>query len=210
MKQFLELNRHKLQFAFTFTATILTTAVIIVFTVSYFKDAFPAPRLLLSVLFVSAILLPVFIISLAYLTWYHRSIVRRQSFSNSPFDQLDKIGFSKSLINEHSKWFFTEEIKVASINGHTFYCDISRDKSHVIAFRTSVTWNNPEGKKFQQVSSKLKAAGLEMDIDQLSKNYDIKKASTKNIYDIKNDLEEFAVLIKQEGFNCKPNGIAFD
>lgn len=206
MKQFLNLNKHKIKFAFLFTSAIFTGFALTVLTISYFKNVFPISSLLLAIFFFSALVLPSFIICLAYLGWYYRLIVRSKAFSKAPFSQLNEIGFSDCFLNENSKWHFTEKIKTSITNGYRLYCDVSKEKSHVIEFNSYVSWSNPNNIKFQEVSKKLKYANIEAGFGTLSKIYDQRKTSAKNIYDIKNDLEEFTELMKQEGFNPNQTG----
>ncbi len=148
--------------------------------------------------------MPIFIIGIAYLAWQYKFIARQKAFSKHPLNQLEIIGFTKSLLNEHSKWSFTEEIKAAKLNGYSFYCDISKKKSYAIEIKSPVKWENHNGEKFHQVSDRLKHAGIDIGIDTLSKNYDTRKLSLKTIYDIKNDLTELAQIMKTEGFSPLP------
>jgi hypothetical protein len=109
MRQFLNLNRHKLKFAFKAASLIFSTLILAVFLIAYFNEGPAEIDAIVFGLFLFGIVLPCFIIFISYLAWDYKQRAKRKAFSKSPFDQLHELGFSDSLLNENSKWSFTEK-----------------------------------------------------------------------------------------------------
>lgn len=200
MDGFLKLNRHKLQFAFTATSITFLTIVIIFLTIGYFKEQFPDMALLATVLLGGGIAFPLFIIAIAYLEWLSKRKVRKRAFLRPPFDQLDKIGFSKSFINAHTKWYFTEETKEGVINGFKIECNITRENSTTIQFKALTKPRPIEKKEFKELQDRFKRNDIAFDWDGLIKMYDIRRPAVQTIQQLKYDLVQFTNTLSQEKF----------
>lgn len=200
MDRFLKLNKHKLRFAFFATSITFLTIVIIILAIGYFNEQFPDIVLLTIVLLGAGIGFPLFIITLAYLEWLSKRRVRKRAFSKPPFDRLDKIGFSKSFINEKTKWFFTEESKEVVINDFKIKCDITRNNSKTIQFKALVNHRQIDKDEFKHLERHFKNQDIIFDFEGLIKMYDIKRPTIVSAQQLESDLIKFTELLKKENF----------
>ena len=200
MDGFLKLNRHKLRFAFIATSLIFLSLALIFLEIGYYNEQLPDIILLTTILLVAGIGFPIFIISIAYLEWLSKRRVRKRAFSKPPFNQLDKIGFSLSLINEKTKWFFTEESKESVINDFKIKCDITRENSKTIQFKALVNYRQIDKDEFKHLEQHFKNHGIIFDFEGLVKMYDMKKPTIHSAQQLKSDLIKFTELLKKENF----------
>jgi len=63
-----------------------------------------------------------------YIVWLLNHKARQKAFSKIPFNEIEKIGFYKSYIDDSSKWSFTDEIKEGKFNGFTLRMDVFKEK----------------------------------------------------------------------------------
>ncbi len=200
MRQFLNLNRHKLTFAFKATSLIFSTLILAVFLFAYFNEGPAEIDALVFGLFLFGIVLPCFIIFISYLAWDYKQRAKRKAFSKSPFDQLHELGFSDLLLNEETKLFFTEEVKAGRINGFNMIADILYDKSHIIEVRASTAWKHLDRYEYNRLSMEFKARDIEFDIGSFVRKYNTKKLHVHTISDLERDLTDFTELLIQNGF----------
>jgi hypothetical protein len=203
MRKFLELNRWKLRFAFTTTSLILLVPLSIIWIVAYINESLPDLQLLVIMLFTAGFALPGFILLLGYLTWLHKSITRKKALSKIPFNQIENLGFYKSLINDQTKWHLTEEIKQGMINGFILRFDIAPDKSHVIQVEAPVEWQQIDKRKYNRLSKKFKRFNIEFRIGSLVKQYNTRRINVRSIAELQKDLEQFTEILEIEGFRPK-------
>ncbi|MFZ4543278.1 MAG: hypothetical protein ACOYOA_04455, partial [Saprospiraceae bacterium] len=110
--KFLYLNRKKIAFSLMVFSIVCTSFVIILFGIVILsKNEFPDISILLITLAFASIGFPIFILAIAFLEWLSKRRLRNKIFQQQPFLEFDKTGFTDSLINEHTKWYFTEETK---------------------------------------------------------------------------------------------------
>jgi hypothetical protein len=205
MTDFLQINRQKLQFALKATSLTFTIIVLVIFTIlGLTKNEYPDLLLFVSVLIGASIVFPIFIIGLAYIEWLSKRRIRNKSFSQRPFDELDKIGFTVSYLNEQTKWYFTEEAKEVSINNYLIQCDIRRESPNTIEFKAFVKHLVIEKEKFKKLEAKFKSEEIYFDFGGLVKKYNIKKSRNLTIEHVKNDLTQFVQTLKREEF--EPDG----
>jgi|GEM_PF-763360 len=200
MEGFLELNRHKLKFAFTATSIIFFTIALILLLIAYSKGQLPDTTMLVAILLTAAVGFPLFVIAVAYLEWLSKRKVRRRGFSVQPFDQLDKIGITKSFLNNKSKWFFTEEIKQGIVNGIWIECDITREDSKTIYF-TALVKPKPIDKAARiQLEQQLKKQNIVLDLEASAILYDLTRPSVSTIQQVESDLIKFTKLLNLVGY----------
>lgn len=205
MTNFLQINRQKLPFALKATSLTFTIIVLVIFTIlGLTKNEYPDLLLFVSVLIGASIVFPIFIIGLAYIEWLSKRRIRNKAFSQRPFDELDKIGFTVSYLNEQTKWYFTEETKEVSINNYLIQCDIRRESPNTIEFKAFVKHVAIEKEKFKKLEAKFKSEEIYFDFGGLVKNYNIKKSRNLTIEQVKNDLTQFVQTLKREEF--EPDG----
>lgn len=206
MRQFLNLNRHKLSFAFKGISLTFSTLILAVFLIAYFNGQQANIDTIVFALFLSGIVLPCFIIFISYLAWYYKQRAMRKAFSKPPFDQLNELGFSDLLLNEKTKWSFTEEVKAGRVNGFNLIADILYDKSHIIEVRAFTAWKHLDRNEYKRLSIEFKAHNIEFDFGSLVKRYNTKLLHVHTIRELKVDFEEFTELLKRNGF--KPQTVS--
>jgi hypothetical protein len=204
MSTFFELNRHKLKPAFLRTSIILLRLVSIVLLIAFLTGNFPDGQLLLSIILVTGVAFPVFILFLGYITWLLNHKARQNAFSKTPFDQIDNIGFYKAFIDDTSKWSFTDEIKEGNINGFILRMDLSKEKGrHFIELDIPVDWKKLDKSEFNHLTKKFKEYNAELRIGSIAKQYDTRQHTIQTASDLKHDLELFTALLQHEGFKAK-------
>lgn len=200
MNTFFKLNLSKIKFASIFIAVVSLSFVSIVLIIAYAKGHLPNRNLVAAILLASTIAAPIFIISLAYLGWTYNQFKRKTVFSKFPFSQLEDLGFYKSLKNEKSKWFFTEEIKEGEINGFMIKCDLSEEKSNAIEFEVLNTFREIDKTDYRRLEKLFAEHNAYFKLDTIAKTCAVKKTKAFTTEDLKKELHEFTVLLKQEGF----------
>jgi len=201
MTNFLQINRHKLLFALKATSLIFAIIVLVIFTIlGIIKNELPNLLLFVSALIGSSIVLPICIIGLAYIEWLSKSRIRNKAFSQNPFNEMDKIGFTVSYINEHSKWYFTEETKEISINNYLIQCDIRRESPNTIEFKAFVKHKEIEKDRYITLAAKFKKEDIYFDFEGMVKKYNIIKSKNLTIQQVKFDLTQFVQTLNREEF----------
>jgi hypothetical protein len=200
MYRFLQLNRHKLKFAFKATSFLFVALVSIAFTLVFINGQVPDLTLLITVFLFAGVVFPLFTLFISYLAWYYKQWAKSKVFSKAPFDQLHELGFSDKLQAEKTKWAFTEEVKGGKINGFDVIADVLYDKRHMIEVRVYPAWKRLDRDEYKSLTRELKAQDIEFDIGCLVKQYNTKRLSMLTIDDLKRDLEELTELLKRNGF----------
>ena len=204
-KRYAHINSQKLPFALKATSLTFTIIVLVIFTIlGLTKNEYPDLLLFLSVLVGASIVFPIFIIGLAYIEWLSKRRVRNKVFRQRPFDELDKIGFTVSYINDKTKWYFTEETKEVSINNYLIQCDIRRESPNTIEFKAFVKHTEIEKERFKSLNEMFKQEEIYFDFGGLVKKYNIKKTMNLTIEEVKTDLTQFVQTLKREKF--EPDG----
>lgn len=204
MNKFLELNRQKLKPVFVRISFIYLGLVSIFLLVAYLTGNLPNGQLLLSIILATGIGFPLFIMLLGYLSWLLNHKPRQNVFSKPPFDQIGNIGFYKAYIGDTSKWTFTDEIKEGKLNGFTLKMDLSKEKGrHFMEFDVPVEWKKLDKSEFNRLTEKFKQYNAEFRIGSLVKQYDTREQALQTASDLKDDLELFTTLLRQEGFKPK-------
>jgi hypothetical protein len=174
--------------------------VSILLAIAYLTESFPETQLLVAIVLTAGIIFPLLIILTAYLAWLHKRSARSRAFSKTPFNQIEKIGFYKSHSNVKTKWFFTEEVKEGKFNDFIFVLDVCKENNHIIELEAPIEWKKLDRSKYNRLSEKFRQHGIEFRIGSLVKRYNTKRPTVHTIYDLKNDLHLFTVLLREEGF----------
>ena len=205
METFIELNRHKLKFAFVSISLVFSGLVLLIFLIAFLATGnLPNGQLLLSIILASGIGFPLFIMILGYLTWRVNHKARQNAFSKTPFNQIESIGFHKSYIDDMSKWSFTEQIREGKLNGFTLRMDMSKEKGYqFIDFEIPVEWKELDKSEFNRLMEEFKQYNAEFRIGSIVKQYDTRQHALKAVSDLKHDLELFTMTLQQKGFEPK-------
>lgn len=201
MRNFTDINRHKILFALKVSSITFTIIVLVVFAIiGLTKNEYPDLLLFIKVLAGASIVFPIFLVGLAYLDWYSKTQVRNKAFKQKPFNELDKIGFTVSYLYEKTKWYFTEETKELSINNYLIQCDVRRETPNTIEFKAYIKYKEIEEERMKTLVAKFKQQEIYFDFDGLVKKYNIKKAMNLTIEQIKSELTQFVQALEREKF----------
>lgn len=204
MDTFLELNKQKLKSAFVHISLVLLGLVSIFLVIAYMTGNLPGGQILLSIILATGIVFPFFIMLLGYLIWTLNHNARQTTFAQTPFNQVDKIGFYKAYKDDTSKWSFTEVIRESNINGFPLRMDLSKENgSRFIEFAIPVEWKKLNKSEFNRLTEKFKEHNAELRIGSIAKQYDTKQQALQTVFDLRRDLELFTTLLRQEGFEAK-------
>ena len=100
MKEFYILNKNKIPKAFKFLSITGLVFVSLILLISLFNNKLPNKILIVQIYITAGILFPIFGLVVAYLDWESRNLLKRKKFNNTPLNQLEKIGFTDSYLNE--------------------------------------------------------------------------------------------------------------
>ena len=110
MKEFLQLNRHKLKVAFKVSSLLFLSLVSIVFIIVAINSGTLDYTLITIVLLTAGIAFPCFTLFISYLAWYYKRWEKNKAFATPPFNELHVLGFTDKLQGEKTKWAFTEMV----------------------------------------------------------------------------------------------------
>lgn len=203
METFFQLNRDKLTTTFGRLSLIFAGVISVVLLIAYLTGNLPNGQLLLSIILLTAIGFPVFIILLGYIGWQVNRKARQKAFSKLPFNDIESIGFSKAYVGDNSKWSFADEIKKGGVNGFTLTMDISKEKRHTLEFDIPTQWKMLDKNEFSRLKEKFKQHNIEFRMSSLVKQYDTTQTEFLTISELKIDLELATTLLLKEGFKPK-------
>lgn len=204
MDTFLELNRKKLKPAFFRISLILLGAVSVFLLIAYVTESLPNGQILILIILAAGVVFPLFIMLLGYLTWLLNHKARQKTFSKNPFNQIENIGFNKSYIGDTSQWSCTEEIKEGNLNGFILRMDLSKENgSRFIEFDIPLEWKKLNKSEYNRLTEKFKEHNAELRNGSIAKQYDTRQQILQTVSDLRQDLELFTALLRQEGFKAK-------
>ena len=201
MNLFLQLNQHKLKFAFVFCSLLGLGAVSLLFILGYMKQwAMPDVSERNYIFFGAGVGLPVFILTVAWLSWEVELRKMRRLLSVSPFSELKSIGFFDGMKNMRSKWNFTEIILVAQIDGFSIVCEADRNKKYSFSMTIYLMPQSKGEPELQALKRKFDARNIDFNNLVARKWYNTRKPQVTSIEEVKQDLEEFVQMLKAEGY----------
>ena len=200
METFLQLNRDKLTPTFRRLSLVLLGFVSVVLLIAYLTGNFPDVQLLLSIILVTAIGFPLFIMFLGYIGWHVNHRARQKAFSKVPFSDIENIGFYKAYLGDTSKWSFTDEIKLGHFNGLTLTMDVSKEKGHTLEFDIPTEWKKLDKNDFSRLTEIFKQHNIEFRMGSLAKVYDTRNPEVRTATELKQDLELATTILLKEGF----------
>ncbi|RZJ98039.1 MAG: hypothetical protein EOO46_25230 [Flavobacterium sp.] len=201
MDSFLQLNRDKLKAIFVRLSLVLLGLVSIVLAIAYLTGNIPNGQLLLSIILTTGVGFPLFMMFLGYVGWLLKRNNRQKAFSKFPFNDIEHIGFHKSYLDEDSKWALTEEIKEGKLNDFTLRMDFSKEKGfHFIEFDIPIEWKKLEKGEYRRLTKKFKQHNAELRLGSVVKQYDTRQQVSQTVSELKQDLQLFTTLLRQEGF----------
>ena len=139
-------------------------------------------------------LFPIFGLVVAYLDWESRNLLKRKKFNNTPLNQLEKIGFTDSYLNEKNKWFFTEKIKKGIIKNYIIEINIKRENSKFIEFSHNIDMHLNNHSTIIRSLDHLESKNILFENGRIVKKIRIKKLNS--ISEIEQQLIDFTKELK--------------
>ncbi len=203
MKNFFKYNSEKLKFAFKICSLIFSIlAVIFLIIISINIGKIPEFKFIIYTMLGATLIIPIFILLIAIVEWNSNNRYRRKSFKNKPLDQIGRIGFNHSfLLNEKTKFYFTQETKGAIINGFKILINATKEEKDTIEFKAlikDIKFFNRED--LINMEAKLRRQNLIFNTDEIIKKYNSKSIELKSINQIESDLIKFTEYLNIENF----------
>lgn len=198
-RSFWELNKYKLASTFLRNALFLV-ALVQIFFLFLGTSVLSYPRLRWNLFLGLGILFPLLIFWVNYWTWHRERSIRNRVFARPPLKSLEQIGFDNCLINENSKWNFTEEVKGGSLGGIKIYSMVKRSNPEEIFFSTNVHLQGSDPKSIPEISKKLEAAGIVFNQAYCIRKYDRIPLEKMTIEELKAELLDFTETLGGIGF----------
>lgn len=204
MKEFFQLNKTKIVFAFKFTSVLFLALVLIAFGIGYLNGQVPELTLFLTVIFGAGIGMPLFILLVGTVrgTWdLHK---RRKAFSTHPFSELLNHGFREQMKNDKNKWQFCEPFLTGQIDNFEIIAEVdTQHEPDIIKFQ-ALTEVEVIGKdEVRRLTRKFSTDDIDLDFQGVSKRISVKKHRMNNVTELSNELSRFIRTINQENFKPK-------
>ncbi|MAN28312.1 MULTISPECIES: hypothetical protein [Mesonia] len=194
MKEFYILNKNKIPKAFKFLSITGLVFVSLILLISLFNNKLPNKILIVQIYITAGILFPIFGLVVAYLDWESRNLLKRKKFNNTPLNQLEKIGFTDSYLNEKNKWFFTEKIKKGIIKNYIIEINIKRENSKFIEFSHNIDMHLNNHSTIIRSLDHLESKNILFENGRIVKKIRIKKLNS--ISEIEQQLIDFTKELK--------------
>jgi len=207
MREFLQINKSKLKFAFIFSSLVFSGLVLIIFAIGFFNQQIPEISLFLTVLLGAGLGMPLFIILIGTLrgTWDIRK--RKRAFSSKPYSELKNFGFVEQLKNKNNRWQFSEHVLIGEICDYKILAEVdTQNAPNVIRFQAITEIENIGNDEIRRLTRKFEPYDIELDFDGVTKKIFIKDKRITTIDQLLNDLKNFIEIIKRENFKPKITG----
>ena len=196
---FWELNKYKLGSAFIRTALFLL-ALVFIFLITIMEGALKDRVFLFNIFLGFGLLSPALIFLVAYWVWYRERNLRNRVFAEPPLKDLEEIGFQNCLINENSKWNFTEEIKSGVLGPMEIYAVVKGSNPEEIFFSTTIELRGNNPQSIPEISKNLEAAAITFNRGYAIRKYDRTQLAKMTIGELKADLLAFIETLRGMGF----------
>ena len=204
MKEFLQLNRSKLVFAFKFTLAFCLTLVLIIFGIGYLKGHLPELTLFLTVILSAGIGFPIFIIVIGTLRGAWDLHKRRKAFGTYPFSELSNYGFTEKLKNDISRWQFSEPILTGKIDNFEIIAEVdTQHEPDIIKFQALTEVEAIGKNEVRRLTRKFSTDDIHLDFHGVSKRISVKNHRMNNVTELTNELARFIQILNQENFKPK-------
>jgi hypothetical protein len=162
MTHFFKLNRNKIWYAYKFLSIPFVSFVCILLFISYYQNNLPSKQTILWIFFAFGVCIPIVALT-AIVTPYFVKQLRWKTLFHTE-DTLKNIGFTKTLINTDTKYFFTEE---------AFYKKEGNLEILVTLAKNSLDfqiYNQTKSDSFNIPLKKLKKHSAQNIVDEINKN----------------------------------------
>lgn len=201
MGNFFSLNKKKLPYMFLVIALIfLTLIVLLLVIVGIVNDDLPSIEGYVVIVAVTGIVVPVIILTIAYVAWLLEKKLAGQILRKPPFDQLQHIGFVKTYINQATSLHFTEEGLEKTLEGYTIRFISNRDKPKTASFLIFANHEGLSNENYKRLVREFKEQNVAFDFDGVIKSYSLKKPIVLTIEEIDQELKGLIEKLKKEGF----------
>ena len=195
MNQFYKLNKSKILKSLKFLSLTGIAFVSVILLIAFFNNQLPSEILLGKIFITAGIIFPFFGLTIAYLDWESRNLLKNKKFNKNPLNQLQKIGFKDSYLNQDNKWHFTEKIKKSVIKDYTIEANIEREKSKFIKFSHKIDFSIYNSSMLIKAIDNLEKNGIYLENKRIIKR--IRINNIKTVGYLENELIRFVDELKK-------------
>ena len=110
-----------------------------------------------------------------------------------------QIGFEPSLMNEHTRYYFTEQTVSNLVNGFTLQCDVPKEAPKYIQFTAFTKIEALGQERMKALAAQFAPENIEFDFGGLAKKYEIKNPGLNTIDALQADLDAFTRKLIKAG-----------
>lgn len=194
IRSFYQQNKSRIKTTFSWSSFIFTTLALIVFLFIWMSQQKFDWTLVLLVIFCTALVLPVSIVFLSFLSWRSHIRLITRNFCAFPFSELHTIGFKtlNSSGNESSR--FLTDCFTGFIEPFDVICDIDPEDTEFVRFKFFVGRSTISKDEFRFRQNELIKLNGRIDFEFVSK-----KISYRHLFpdvkELEKELDDFARLL---------------
>ncbi len=199
MKEFLNLNKSKLSFAFKMLSIccLCITAFFLILAKS-FQNQFPETKLLIQIIIFTGFIFPTLLLLISYLSWENKKRIYKKYVKTEICKELNNFGYSEKLTNQNSKWNFTEKVLIKTENGFDIQIEIVKNEIEFWIFAMN---NQIEKIKLEYFENKIS----QLDIKKLFYggfyiSINRKKLNENSLKEIEMKLTKFISLLNDYNY----------
>lgn len=206
MLEFIKSNSYALKAGFFITSAIFTIIIVGVLSYGYYIDEFPEWSLVAAIILSASIGMPFFIVIIGTLRGTWDTYKRQKAFSTLPFSELVNHGFSEDFKNKNSKWDFSEQVLIGSIDNYQILAEVDTQHAPDVIRFQALTEHEVLGKdEVTRLIRQLKIQDIQLDFQGVTKCISIKTERINTINDLLKELNTFILIIKYEKFEPLKN-----
>lgn len=208
MREFIKLNPKLIRALYWFSG-IFTSLAIIYF--AFFYAQIPTKWIVL-ILILTLLIIPFFLLIVAYSDWGKNRTIRNTILSKTPFSEIKKLGFNKkALIFSHLGYI--DYTICGEINGLQIVFYVENGNKNIAIFRIFGKTKYNSFSEIHKKNKELQHLDIQLCYDNIEKRIDLKKNDFDSVTEIENMLREFThiakmtiiELIPKDEFNVESN-----
>jgi hypothetical protein len=137
------------------------------------------------------------------LEWMAKRRKLKRILMVSPYSELRSIGFFDALRHQESKGTFTEIILAAEIDGYSIVCETERERRNSFCFTVFLWPRILDEQQLKVLKKKFAAHNIALHNGAARKWYSLRKPPVESILQLKKELKEYIVLLKDEGWESR-------
>jgi|GEM_PF-2309308 len=194
IKEFLIINRDKLEFGLKWSSIIFISLVLVAFAWGRYHGQIPEWSLFITVLLVAGIFFPVFCMTLGTIKEFQEYKITKRTLDQYPFNELTKNGFEIILTNKKSKWMFSQIMLRGHIDDYPMDCEVENGIIKLIAL---VNRDNFKKEHMKELKREFGDRKVEYDWLGIALRFNIKKEKFTSFGQLKADIHRFIQFFKK-------------